>query len=350
MPVVLAAVVLSTLLWQFSSPSPAKPDPSGSSGTEASSALGDGSLFWFVNGEQEHLTLGVQAKFWPFGTSLSSHAMKNYTGDFSNTTFTDVNCGDLSLTYSHISETPEREVLLDVATTAEGYFTPCGIGVASDEADVVAAYGDNLVFCMKESGSNILVPHDYYYADTIQSGGLETLIFYISNGHVAGLRLDGWSEEAELYSVDNISRFPVKNGVVDFSQRVGPDLEQIHDASRKIFIAFSALTTDKNLSAEEIYQYRRELFSNLQKMRWDAYGALGDTVPAQQEDTESSAQRSKTIEALTQWLQAQKTFSRDELLWLQLGQQSQPDGWVADEYSAFCVMGFSFTLLNLLGF
>ena len=277
----------------------------------------------------EYLALGAQDGGFPFGTSLTLTEPEEVVDtDYPLTTLHRTDCGDLHLDYLHIGsdleidpEAAERESVTKITTIVPGYATPRGIGVGSSKADVIAAYGDELVYCLKEEGDP-LVPHDYYYAyQTPETFGL-SLCLYMQDGLVAGIKLEDMAEfGCEAFLPNNVTRFPVVNGEPDFSQRQEPEREHI-DETRKVYIAWNQLVTNKNLSAEELYANRWTIFAGLSELDWWAFGDLGATE-----------HRDDTIAALLTWIREQAPYSDAEIFQLQMGVQSNLDGWLADSYS-----------------
>jgi DNA-binding XRE family transcriptional regulator len=332
--VCLAGVLLFTLPRHYGGTGRSAAAPAASA-AGGQTAADDFSLAWTGEaGAREQLSLGVQSGFFPYGTSLRlTERDWSYPGDDRRAVYHDADCGALCLTYAHITDSAdtrgEWEVLSRITTIVAEYGrTPRGIGVGSPRSDLLSAYGDELIYCQKETGSDLLVRHDCYYAfqGFDASGGAAALLFYMQDGHVAGMKLESLGDRGiDAYAPDNVSRFPVKDGEPDFSRRTEPEREDV-DETRAVYITFSALAGDENLSGEEMYQDRRTIFENLPFLDWQAYGLLGE---AGQED--------QTCRALLNWLASQGSLSKDELLGLQLGCAANLDGWLADEYShALC--------------
>ena len=84
--------------------------------------------------------------------------------------------------------------------------------MGSSKADVIAAYGDALVYCLKEEEAP-LVRHDYYYAyQTPETFGL-SLCLYMRDGLVAGIALEDMAEfGCEAFLPNNVARFPLIDG------------------------------------------------------------------------------------------------------------------------------------------
>lgn len=287
-------------------------------------------LLWSgSNGYEEFLELGVQEDIFPFGRELAlTEPEEVLDTDYPLTTLHRADCGDMQLEYLHIGsdpesapESPEQESVTKITTIVPGYTTPRGIGVGSSKADVIAAYGGELVYCLKEEGAP-LVRHDYYYAyQTPETFGL-SLCLYMRDGLVAGIKLEDMLDAGnQAYTPDNVTRFPAVNGDPDFSRRQEPEREDIDD-TRKVYIAWNRLVTNKNLSAEEIYEYRRDVFSLLPEMDWGELGQVGSA-----EDPDSA------IFGLMSWLENQAPYSSAEILWVQMGCTAQGlDGAYTDSY------------------
>jgi len=95
------------------------------------------------------------------------------------------------------------------------------------------------------------------------------------------------------------------------------------DVNQQVYIAFNRLVTGKSsLTAEEQYTLRWTVFSGLSDLNWGTFGALGST--ASPEDT---------MIALLTWLGEQTPYSESEIFRIQMGCQSNPDGWLADSYA-----------------
>lgn len=283
----------------------------------------DGREWW------EWLALGTQEESFPFGTSLTPTKPETVLDtDFGGVTAHQVDCGALHLAYAHIAgdpkaepAVPDQEILTELSTIVPGYFTARNIEVGTSKEDVLIAYGDDLVYCLKED-SYTLVPHEYYYAfQTPQTGG-DSLCLFMAEGQVVGIRLANLDDlGCEAYAPDQISRFPLVDGEPDFSMRQEPQQEDV-DATRQVYIAWNELLTASNLSAEERYQDRWTIFSLLSDLDWQAFGELGGTEYPQQ-----------TVEALMAWLQEQAPYTDDEIFRLQMGCTAQGlDGAYTDLY------------------
>lgn len=278
----------------------------------------------------EYLALGQQDGLFPFGTSLTLTEPEEVEDtDYHLTTLHHADCGDLQLDYLHmgydpeVEPTPERESITKIATMVPGYTTPRGIGVGDTKEDVLRAYGDQLVYCLKEEDGYSLVKHDYYYAfQTPETFGL-SLCLYMRDGLVAGIKLEDMAElGSEAYAPNNVSRFPLVDGEPDFSERQEPEQEDL-SAARQVYIAWNQLVTNNNLSAEEIYEYRRDVFSLLADMDWGELAQMGSA-----EDPDSA------IFGLMTWLENQAPYSSAEILWVQMGCTAQGlDGAYAERYA-----------------
>lgn len=317
---------------------PVQSDPSGSAEQTGAvlpppwspvEELGEFALRWMADDGWEHLTVGTQEDLFPFGTSLRPTELERvYDTDFSATTLHVVSCGALTLRYLHLrepgAEAPETEWVDSVTTIVPGYETPRGISVGSDETEVLRRYGDALIYAVKDSGSGVLCKHDYQYVFAPETAFGTAVIFYISEGHVAGLEIranDDFGNEA--WRVNHRTRFPVKNGAPDFSQRREPERVEI-DETWAVYIALHALRDDANLSAAETYEHRKTIFQNLQHLDWWGYGRLGE---AGKDDL--------TRQELLHWLARQKTLSADEITGLLAGAcRSNMDGWIPESYAS----------------
>lgn len=79
--------------------------------------------------------------------------------------------------------------------------------------------------------------------------------------------------------------------------------------------------TNENLSAEERYAYRRDVFTNLPDMDWQEFGKLG------------GIDSSGTIFALLDWLSQQEHYSSGDIYFIQRGYAARGiDGAYAEDY------------------
>lgn len=301
---------------------------------------GEFALIWAGDSGCEYLTVGGQDIAFPFGTSLEATAPETVEEtDFGSVKLHTVSCGALTLAYTRnepdpVQQESEQDVLLRLETITQGYETPRGIQVGSRETEVLSAYGDELLYHQKEEFYT-LVPHDYYYTYTAMDmeggNGNREIAFFIEKGEVTALRLRMLLDET-FEGADNLYSFPVVDGQPDFSQRREPEQEKV-DATRTVYIALCALEDQRtNLSAEEAYRYRRDLYGSLQFMSWREFGRLGE---AGKED--------ETIFGLLNWLQEQDALSEDEIYGLLAGWcRTDLDGAYAESYGL--AMGRAFLL------
>lgn len=297
-------------------------------------------LQWQGPDKTEWLALGDQDSFFPFGTSLALTESEDVTDDTDMhlTTLHQADCGAIQITYLHIGydpevdpESPEREYITKITTILPGCTTPRGIGAGSTKAEVLDAYGDELVYCFKEEGSDILVKHDYYYAyQTPETFGL-SLCLYMKDGLVAGIKLEDMAElGCEAFLPNNVTRFPLVDGEPDFSQRQEPELEE-KDATQQVYIAWNQLLSNKNLSAEDEYRCRQDIFSHLPDMDWSELDQLSD----------SQAESGSTIFSLISFLEEQAPYSSAEILWIQMGCTAEGlDGAYSERYSEVLAKAF----------
>lgn len=291
----------------------------------------DFALLWTGDGgRQEFLELGGQDGFFPYGTSLVlTEPEEVLDTDDSLTTLHRADCGDLHLEYLHTGydpeqdpEAPEREFITKITTIVPGSTTPCGIGVGDTKEDVLRSYGDELVYCLKEQDGYSLVKHDYYYAFQTPETFGQSLCLYMRDGLVAGIKLENMAEfGSEAYAPDHVTRFPLADGEPDFSARQDPERED-RDATQQVYIAWNRLATDSNLSAEERYACRRDVFSLLPNMDWGELRQMG-----------SAENSDDAIFGLMTWLEEQDPYSSAEILWLQMGCTAQGlDGAYTEGY------------------
>ena len=136
------------------------------------------------------------------------------------------------------------------------------------------------------------------------------------------LKTDLMQDMGDFYAAaNNTSTFPVdENGDPDFSHRQDLPQEPI-DATRQVYIAWNQLVTNENLSAEERYAYRRDVFTNLPDMDWQEFGKLG------------GIDSSGTIFALLDWLSQQEHYSSGDIYFIQRGYAARGiDGAYAEDY------------------
>jgi hypothetical protein len=205
-----------------------------------------------------------------------------------------------------------------------GVRTPRGVHPGSTKAQVLDAYGDDLVYCMKEEDGYTLVSHDYYYAlQTPETFGA-SLQFFMQDGIVAGIRVEHMAElGSQAFAPNLLTRFPLKDGEPDYSQRQEPEQEVLSD-TRKVYIAWNQLVTNNNLSAEEQYAYRRDVFGLLPYMDWDELCTMG-----------TAEHPDDVLFALMAWLAGQKTYSDSEILFVQMGCTAKGiDGAYAEAYGS----------------
>lgn len=319
----LAAVMLAaalqkphTVVIDYGVPEPETPDT-------------DFALVWANrDGRTEFLEPGVQEGFFPFGTSLELTAPEEVLDTDSDVlTHHIAVCGAVTVEYDRIDEADSLwETVTGLSTIASSVRTPRDIAPGSTQDDVLAAYGDELVYCLKEEDVYSLVRHDYYYVfseyvSNHAMSGYYAVLFFMENGKVAGVSVKALGELGDWYAPDQVSRFPVVDGEPDFSQREEPEQEEISDTQR-VYIAWNQLVTNNNLSAEEIYTYHWTIFNGLADLDWQELGQLGGTEYPQQ-----------TMEALLSWLLEQAPYTEGEILSLQMGVQSNLDGWLSESYA-----------------
>ena len=286
----------------------------------AETEFGEFALLWQGEGGSEHLALGKQAEYFPFGTSLAPTEPEEAGHADTYGELHRVDCGDLKLQYFRWEEeSGPVESVYEITTIVPGYGTPRGIQVGSRETEVLEAYGDELIYHLKED-SYTVAPHDDYYTYATPWDGCE-IAFFIQKGEVAALRLR-LLLDVGFEGPDNLYSFPVVDGEPDFSARREPEREEI-DETRTVYIALHALRDQTNLSAEEVYQYRRDIYGNLQYISWWDFGGLGE-----------AGKSDETIFTLLNWLVKQDTLSEDEIYGLQAGwYRTDLDGACAEPYT-----------------
>ena len=288
----------------------------------------------------EFLTLGNQDVPFPFHTSLHLTAPEKIVTEGTDLHLAAVHhavCGGLYVDYIHLQADPEQgqaagDTICRISTMAPGFWTPRGISVGNEKSFVVDAYHSGkedqaegtLLYGLKEEDGYSLVPHDYLYIwSAFEEGrGYQTIYFFIKDGLVAGISMELMQDMGDFYAAaNNTSAFPVdENGDPDFSHRQELPQEPI-DATRQVYIAWNQLVTNENLSAEERYAYRRDVFTNLPDMDWQEFGALG------------GIDSSGTIFALLDWLSQQEHYSSGDIYFIQRGYAARGiDGAYAEDY------------------
>ena len=288
----------------------------------------------------EFLTLGNQDVPFPFHTSLHLTAPEKIVTEGTDLHLAAVHhavCGGLYVDYIHLQADPEQgqaagDTICRISTMAPGFWTPRGISVGNEKSFVVDAYHSGkedqaegtLLYGLKEADGYSLVPHDYLYIwSAFEEGrGYQTIYFFIKDGLVAGISMELMQDMGDFYAAaNNTSTFPVdENGDPDFSHRQDLPQEPI-DATRQVYIAWNQLVTNENLSAEERYAYRRDVFTNLPDMDWQEFGALG------------GIDSSGTIFALLDWLSQQEHYSSGDIYFIQRGYAARGiDGTYAEDY------------------
>lgn len=319
-------LILAVLALSASKPSETiTPDPIPANEAEAKVPQSDFALILDWTEDGTFLELGDQEGEYPFGTPLSLDGEETVAkGDNGDTVHTigDPKTDGIRLTYSHMDGQPDTIIKLETAYTKE-ISTPRGIHVGSTKAEVVWAYGMDLVYCFKEEGSDILAEHDYFYAYQPKEAFSNSICFFMEDSLVSGIRVENMLDAGnDAYAVNNISIFPIqRNGDPDYSNRQDIYQEPV-DAARQVYIAWNQLVTNQNLSAEEQYAYRRDVFTNLPNMDWQEFGELGST-----DDNFT------TSEAFMSWLAGQESYSDSEILHIQWGCTAKGlDGAYSESY------------------
>ena len=287
---------------------------------------------------KEFLALGQQQGDYPFGVDLFLQGPDTVvTGDNGETVHT---LGDLSKDNFRLSYTQYEDggqtyrilTMLECVGTKE-ISTPRGIHVGSTKAEVVGVYGMDLVYCVKQEYGELLTEHDYYYAYQPQEAFSLSLCFFMKDGLVAGIRVENMQDLGnDAYAVDNLYTFPIlTNGDPDYSHRQDIYQEPV-DATRSVYIAWNALVTRENLSAEERYAYRQDVFSNLPEMDWQEFMQLG-----------SSDDPVTTAGAFADWLQTQDSYSEGEIYYIQRGSMAKGlDGAYSENYASILAAALTY--------
>ena len=318
-------LILAVLALSASKPSETiTPDPIPANEAEVKTPQSDFALILGWTEDGSFLELGAQEGEYPFGVPLlpdsEEAAAKGDNGDTVHTIGKPKTDG-IRLTYSHMDGQPDTIIKLETAYTKE-ISTPRGIHVGSTKSEVVGTYGSELVYCVKEE-NDTLVEHDYFYAYQPQEAFSNSICFLMKDGLVSGIRVENMLDVGnQAYAVNNISIFPIqKNGDPDYSNRQDIYQEPV-DATRQVYIAWNQLVTNENISAEERYAYRRDVFTNLPDMDWQEFGKLGST-----DDNFT------TSEAFMSWLAGQESYSDSEILHIQWGCTAKGlDGAYSESY------------------
>lgn len=297
------------------------------------SETGEFALLWQQDGSWQTISLGEQSERFPFGLPLVPSAQEEvFKTDFGDDwVIHAVQCGNLNLRYSRVQEAETTYDAVDVLSTITAdYETPRGIRVGSPVSEVLEQYDDEeLVYQLRESGSDILCRHEYAYVYSPEEAFGAAVIYYMDLGSVAGISVVGPTDMGnEAFAVDNQNIFPLlENGHPDFSQRQEPEQEAL-DATRTVYVALYALQNDQNLSEEDAYFHRQTIYQNLQALDWQAYGLLGE-----------AGREVETQEQLLCWLRENRALSREQIVGLLLGAcRSNLDGWLTESYATvlFC--------------
>lgn len=326
----LFAALIGGLIWAYWHENLGRPDEPAIAPLPQPAS--DFALTWVRSDDTKpYIELGTQESFFPFGTSLELTKPEEVLDtDFSSMTAHRADCGAVLIEYSHIEDALEPEGELRewenidaLSTIVSGYATPHGIASGSSEADLLAAYGDKLVYCLKEEVYT-LVPHDYFYAWSAFADGYSTIFFYVERGSVSGIRMERMYDLGDYYTPDNvnhISCFPMKGGEPDFSLREEPEQEELSD-TRRVYIAFNRLVSSSNLTAEEQYACRQDIFTLLPDMDWSELGQMG-----------TAEYPSDAIFALMEWLSSRDAYTESEIFRIQTGSVAKGiDGAYAESY------------------
>ena len=320
----LACVLILGVLWWNAR---SHGEPGSSAQEEPESPQSDFALLFDWMEPPEFLELGEQQGDYPFGVELYLQGTDTVvTGDNGETVHT---LGDLSKDNFRLSYTQYEDggqtyrilTMLECVGTKE-ISTPRGIHVGSTKAEVVGVYGMDLVYCVKQEYGELLTEHDYYYAYQPQEAFSLSLCFFMKDGLVAGIRVENMQDLGnDAYAVDNLYTFPIlTNGDPDFSHRREPERKDM-DETQIVYSAWNQLVTNQNLSAEERYGYRRDVFTNLPEMDWQELTQLGGSSDP------------VTAEAFADWLRDQESFSEGEIYYIQRGSMDTGlDGFYAENY------------------
>lgn len=331
----LACVVVLGVLWWNARKNV---EPGSSAQEEPEEPQTDFALIFDWMDPPRFLELGEQQGDYPFGVELYLQGTDTVvTGDNGETVHT---LGDLSKDNFRLSYTQYEDggqtyrilTMLECVGTKE-ISTPRGIHVGSTKAEVVGVYGMDLVYCVKQEYGELLTEHDYYYAYQPQEAFSLSLCFFMKDGLVAGIRVENMQDLGnDAYAVDNLYTFPIlTNGDPDFSHRREPERKDM-DETQIVYSAWNQLVTNQNLSAEERYAYRRDVFSSLPEMDWQEFMQLG-----------GSDDPVTTAEAFADWLRNQESFSEGEIYYIQRGSMAKGlDGAYSENYDSILAAALAY--------
>ena len=331
----LACVLILGVLWWNARKNV---EPSSSAQEEPESPQSDFALLFDWMEPPEFLELGEQKEDYPFGVDLFLQGPDTVvTGDNGETVHTlgDLDKDHFRLSYSEYEDSGSlyRGITLLECNGSKEISTPRGIHIGSTRAEVVTAYGTDLVYCLKEEGDDILVPHDYYYAYQTEAAPTYALCLFLRDGLVVGIRMENVMDLGlDAYAVDNLNTFPIlANGDPDFTHRREPERKDM-DETQIVYSAWNQLVTNQNLSAEERYSYRRDVFTNLPEMDWQELTQLG-----------GSDDPVTTAEAFADWLRNQESFSEGEIYYIQRGSMAKGlDGAYSENYDSILAAALAY--------
>ena len=234
--------------------------------------------------------------------------------------FHTVDCSDIEVNYGRIIETG-RFYLQSMSTASPHYETPRGIKVGNSVVELIAEYGDELLVTPEiYSETDDFCMYNSLYAFSNADDGYNFVVFYVLDQQIRGIEVISALDGSPAYSVDNIHTFHLLNGKPDYSQKQEPDLETL-SKERKVYVPLHTLLNSA-MTEEDARPYREAVFQGLRYIDWIAYGKLGE-----------AGKDAETIEELLSWIDAQESFTEDEITDLQLVLQTNIDGIYADMYS-----------------
>lgn len=266
------------------------------------------------------LAVGAQDGLFPWNTGLAGSDTAFTSGDMPGIEFHTVDCGEVEISYRRSTESG-NETLALIRTASPDYATPRDIGSGSTETDLIAAYGDTILFRPEVFSSRTdFCQYNSLFAFQNDTDTSEFIVFYVLDGEVSGIEVSLIDDGGFPYHVDNIYTFRLVNGTPDYSGRQEPDLETL-SKEREVYVALHTLL-NYWLTDADAAPYRKTVFNGLRDMDWSTYGKLGE-----------AGKETETIEELLDWIDAQETYSDEEIGGIQLALLSNIDGIYADMYS-----------------
>ena len=333
--VIIVAAIIYVGILAFSNRN--KDIPSGDNGSSVTASTtgagesvpGDYTLYWEDKdtGAVNTLELGPQAGTYPWNTDLTGSGSSFTSGDMPGVAFYNVGCSDIIISYSQIADTG-KEVLTSMSTVSRKYETPRGVRVGDTEAELIYAYGDELIINPEAyGGADDFCTYDSFYAYTSEKEYYGCIVFYILDGQISGIEANLNDDGGFAYYVDNTFTFPLKNGKPDYSNRQAPEQETL-SKERKVYVALHTLL-DYSIPEDDALLYKEIIFSGLRNINWIEYGKLG-----------GENKEAETIEELFNWIDSLDKLTAEEITGMLLVPQTNIDGIYADMYATLLCNAF----------